>query len=137
MTEPALDQDPEGISPRAIWIVAAAVVAISAGLIAVAWLLVAPPPPPSRPPAARSPLERGLIERADGGDAIRAAGAARIERAEWIDRAAGVARIPIARAIDAVAADPRLIAAPPGSGSAAPSPSVGAVGAVFPTTVLR
>jgi hypothetical protein len=112
MTEPALDQAPEGISTRAIGLVAAAVVAISAGLVAIAWLLVVPPPA-ARPAAAPSPLERGPIGTATGGEQIRAAGARQLERYEWIDRRAQIVRIPIDRAIDAVIADPRLIGTPP------------------------
>jgi hypothetical protein len=42
---------------------------------------------------------------------VRAAGEARLERYEWVDRRAGVVRIPIGRAIDAVVADPSLIGA--------------------------
>ena len=121
MTEPALPQDPdpdpdaqapEGISTRAIGLVAAGLVAISAGLVAIAWLLVVPPPA-ARPAAAPSPLERGPIETAASGEQIRAAGAHRLERYEWVDRSAQIVRIPIDRAIDAVVADPRLIATPP------------------------
>ncbi len=120
MTEPALDQDPEGISARAIGRVAAGVIAISAGLIAIAWLLVVPPPA-ARPAAAPSPLERGPIETATTGEQIRAAGAQRLERTEWVDRSARIVRIPIDRAIDAAVADPRLIGTPsPGFAEAAP-----------------
>jgi hypothetical protein len=115
-------QDPEGISTRAIGVVAAGVVAISAGLVAIAWLLVAPVPA-ARPAAAASALERGLIENAAGGEQIRAAGAQRLERTEWVDRGAQIVRIPIDRAIDAVVADPRLIGTPP-PGLAAASPEV-------------
>jgi hypothetical protein len=129
MTEPPLPHDPdpdpdaqapEGIHTRAIGLVAAGLVAISAGLVAIAWLLVVPPPA-ARPAAAPSPLERGPIETATGGEQIRAADAQRLERYEWVDRSAQIVRIPIDRAIDAVVADPRLIATPsPGLALAAP-----------------
>lgn len=112
MTEPVFHQDPEGISARAIWLVAAGVVAISAGLVVIAWLLVVPVPA-ARPAAAPSPLERGPIETAASGEQIRAAGARRLELTEWVDRSAQIVRIPIDRAIDAVIADPRLIGTPP------------------------
>ncbi|HEX3764883.1 MAG TPA: hypothetical protein VHW23_39575 [Kofleriaceae bacterium] len=110
MTEP-FHQDPEGISSRAIGVVAAAVVAISAGLVVIAWLLVVPVPA-TRPAAAPSPLERGEIDIATGGAQIRAAGAHELERAAWVDHGAGVVRIPIELAIEAVIADPRLIGTP-------------------------
>ena len=136
MTEPALHRDPdaadpdpdpdaqapEGISTRAIGLVAGALVAVSAGLVAIAWLLVAPPPT-ARPASVPSPLERDPIETAAGGAQIRAAGTERLDRTEWVDRGAQIVRIPIDRAIDAVVADPRLIAAPPpGLAQATPAP---------------
>lgn len=124
MTEPVLHQDPEaqdpeGISARAIWAVAAGLVAISAGLVAIAWLLVAPVPA-TRPATAPSALERDPIENATGGEQIRAAGAQRLERTEWVDRSAQIVRIPIDRAIDAVVVDPRLIGIPSPGFTAAP-----------------
>jgi hypothetical protein len=125
MTEPEVHhnpegQDPEGISARAVWVVAAGVTAISAGLVAIAWLLVAPAPA-ARPAAAASTLERGPIETAASGEQIRAAGAQRLGRTEWVDRSAQIVRIPIDRAIDAVVADPRLIGTPlPGFAEASP-----------------
>jgi hypothetical protein len=127
MIDAEFHQDPEGISARAIWVVAVGVVAVSAALIAIAWLLVVPPPPTARPVAAPSPLEHGLIDEAGGGAAIRAAGDRLLEQYQWVDRKAGVVRIPIDRAIDAVAADPRLIAAPRG----------GAVGAAATPALSR
>jgi hypothetical protein len=111
MTEPALQQQPEGLFVRAIWLVAVAVVAISAGLVVIAWLLVVPPPEAERPATTPSPLTRELFERANAGGERRAAGEARLERYDWIDRGARVARIPIDQAIDAVVADPTLIGA--------------------------
>lgn len=118
--EDAERQAPEGISTRAIGLIAAGLVAISAGLVAIAWLLVVPPPA-ARAAAAPSPLERGPIEAATAGEQIRAAGAQQLERYEWIDRSAQIVRIPIDRAIDAVVADPRLIGtAPPGLAQLAP-----------------
>lgn len=111
MTGPALPQDPEGIAARAIWLVGAAIAAISAALVVIAWTLVSPAAATRRPVTAASPLERTAFERADGGAALHAAAAARLEHCEWIDRRARVARIPIDLAIDAVAADPELIAA--------------------------
>ena len=122
MTEPALHQEAEGVSARAIWLAAAGVVAIGAALVAIAWLLVAPPPAAERPVAAASPLEHGLIDTAAGGEQIRAAGEQRLERYEWVDRGAGVVRIPIDRAIDAVVADPRLIATPSAAFTRAQAP---------------
>ena len=110
MTESAFHQAPEGISPRAIWLVAAGVVVLSAALVAIAWLLVVPPPA-ARTVAAPSPLEHGLIDEADGGAALRATGERALEQYQWIDRKARVVRIPIDRAIDAAVADPRLIGA--------------------------
>lgn len=129
--EPALIQDAEGISPRAIWAIAAGVTAVTALLVAIAWLLVVPPAPP-RAAAAHTPLEHGLVDQSTEGGDVRAAGEQRLERTEWIDRAARVVRIPIERAIDAVVADPKLIGAgasglvghgaaiPPGAGGPAP-----------------
>lgn len=114
MTDHAMHQDPEGISARAIWIVAAGVVVISAALVVIAWLLVAPPPPRAGVAASPSPLHRELFDRANEGAQVRAAGALELERTQWVDRKAGVIRIPIERAIDAVVADPDLIAAPRG-----------------------
>jgi len=125
MTEPVVHQAPEGqapegISARAIGAIAAGLVAISAGLVAIAWLLVAPVPA-ARPATAPSALERDPIETATGGEQIRAAGAQRLERTEWVDRSAQIVRIPIDRAIDAVVADPRLIGTPsPGLAAATP-----------------
>ena len=112
MTDAGFHQAPEGISPRAIWVVAAGVVVLGAALVAIAWLLVVPPPATARPVAAPSSLEHGLIDEAGGGAAIRAAGERALEQYQWVDRKARVVRIPIDRAIDAVVADPQLIAAP-------------------------
>lgn len=128
--EPALVQEAEGVSTRAIWAIAGGVVAVSALLIAMAWLLVVPPVP-AQAAAARSPLERGLVDQASEGGDIRAAGEQRLERTEWVDRGKRVVRIPIDRAIDAVVADPKLI------GAAAPglvggTGAVRAAGAAFP-----
>jgi hypothetical protein len=131
--EPALVQESEGISARAIWLIAAGVVAVSALLVAIAWLLVVPPAAPARAAGARSPLEHGLVDQATGGDDIRAAGERRLERTEWIDRSARVVRIPIDRAIDAVVADPKLIgAAAPGLAGGAGGTTVGAAGGAAP-----
>lgn len=102
-------QEPEGLPTRVIWLIGAGVVATSAVLVVIAWLLVVSPSAAERLPPAPSPLEHGLFDRAAGGEALRAAGERRLERYEWIDRGARVARIPIERAIDAVVADPRLI----------------------------
>ena len=123
-THPALVQDAEGISTRAIWRIAAGVVAVSALLVAIAWLLVVPPAAPARAAGARSPLEHDLVDQASGGEDLRAAGEHRLERTEWVDRSTRVVRIPIDRAIDAVVADPKLIgAAAPGLvGSAGAAP---------------
>jgi len=138
MTEPGF-QAPEGISPRAIWAVAAGVVVLSAALVAIAWLLVVPPPA-ARAVATPSPLEQGLIDQADGGAAIRAAGEHELDRTEWIDRKARVVRIPIDRAIEAVAADPHLIGARSsgvaGAAAAAP-PRLVAPSPVLPAEVRR
>jgi hypothetical protein len=110
--EPALQQEAEGIRPRAIWWVGIGIVAIGAALVLIAWWLVAPPA--SFDPAPRpSMLERGLIDRASGGADLHTAGAQALERTQWVDRKAGTVRIPIDRAIDAVVADPRLIGAHP------------------------
>jgi hypothetical protein len=86
-----------------------------------------------------SPLERGPIETATAGEQIRAAGAERLERTEWVDRGAQIVRIPIDRAIDAVVADPRLIAAPaPGLAQATPAQATPAQAtAVQMTTEVR
>ncbi|MGH2900073.1 MAG: hypothetical protein ACRDMZ_15470 [Solirubrobacteraceae bacterium] len=112
ITEPTLQQEAEGIRPRAIWWVGIGIVAIGAVLVLIAWWLVAPPA--SFEPAARaSTLEHGLIEHASGGADLHAAGAQALERTRWIDRKAGTVRIPIDRAIDAVVADPKLIGAHP------------------------
>jgi hypothetical protein len=108
MIDPAIQQEPEGIRPRAIWWVGIAVIVISAFLVVIAWWLVVPPPPVERT-AQGSPLEHGLIERASGGADLRAAGEQELQRTGWVDRAGGVVRIPIEAAIDAVVADPRLI----------------------------
>jgi len=105
------EQGGEQVRTRSVWRAGAAGVAITALIVAVAWWRVVPPAAAVRPPDA-SPIERGLIEQASGGDDARRAGLRRLERTEWIDRAAGVVRIPIDRAIDAVVADPALIGAP-------------------------
>jgi hypothetical protein len=105
------EQEPERLSTGAIWLVAAGTVAISALLIAIAWWLVVPPAAAERATAAPSPLEHGLIDRATGGEDLRAAGEHQLEHYEWVDRAARTVRIPIDRAIDAVVADPGLIGA--------------------------
>ena len=115
---PAIPQDPEGVRPGAIWSVAAGVVVLSAVLVVIAWWLVVPPPAGARA-SQESPLEHGLIERASGGDEVRAAGEQQLDRTEWVDRRAGTVRIPIDRAIDAVVADPRLIGAAPSAVSGA------------------
>jgi hypothetical protein len=140
MTESALHQAPEGISPRAIWLVAAGVVVLSAALVVVAWLLVVPPPAAARPVAAPSPLEHGLIDEADGGAALRATGERALEQYRWIDRKARTVRIPIDRAIDAAVADPRLIGArsPGVAGAAAGAASqLAAPSPVLPAEVRR
>jgi hypothetical protein len=115
-------QEPERVRTGVVWLIAAAVIAISAAVIAVAWWLVVPPAMPRA--AAPSTLERGLFDRATGGDDARAAGAARLERYEWVDRNARVVHIPIDRAIDAVVANPNLIRA----GSSANENDAGATG---------
>lgn len=109
MIDPGLQQDAERSNAGLIWLVGLAGVVISALLVALAWMFVAPPPVARHPPAQPSPLEHGLLDRATGGDDARAAGAQRLERYEWVDRQAGVVRIPIDRAIDAVVADPGMI----------------------------
>jgi hypothetical protein len=125
MIEPTLQQEAEGIRPRAIWWVGGSVIAVGAVLVVIAWWLVAPPA--SIEPAARaSTLEHGLIERATGGADLHAAGAQALERTQWVDRQTGVVRIPIERAIDAVVADPKLISAHP----AAVSPTGAVLGAM-------
>ena len=125
MTGPTLQQEAEGIRPRAIWWVGIGIVAVSAALVLIAWWLVAPPAaydPAPRP----STLERGLIDRASGGADLHTAGAQALERTQWVDRKAGTVRIPIDRAIDAVVADPRLIGAHAAPAPAAASSSTGA-----------
>jgi len=112
-SQPALQQEAERIRAGVLSVIAAAVVLVSAGLIATAWWLVIPPLPAERPVAEPSPLEHGLFDRATGGDDARAAAAHRLDGYGWVDRGAGLVRIPIERAIDAVVADPRLIGAPP------------------------
>jgi hypothetical protein len=102
-------REPEDVRAGVIAAIGAATVALTALLVALAWLLVAPPPAARHPTLAPSPLEHALFDRATGGTDARAAGARQLERAAWIDRGAGVVRIPIARAIDAVVADPGLI----------------------------
>jgi hypothetical protein len=109
MIDPGLQQDAERIHARVIWLVALGGMAVTALLVATAWLLVVPAPAPERPAATPSPLEHGLLDGATGGTDARAVGARRLERTEWVDRGARVVRIPIGRAIDAVVADPRLI----------------------------
>jgi hypothetical protein len=128
ITEPTLQQEAEGIRPRAIWWVGIGIVAIGAALVLIAWWLVAPPA--SFEPAARaSTLQHGLIEHASGGPDLHAAGAQALERTQWVDRKAGTVRIPIDRAIDAVVANPKLIGARPAAASGtravldAPAPS--------------
>jgi hypothetical protein len=111
MTQTTFTQEPERLPARTIWLVGASVVALSAVLVGIAWLLVAPPTVAERPTPAPSSLEHELFDRATGGDDLRTAGARRLERYEWIDRGARVVRIPIDRAIDAVVADPSLIGA--------------------------
>jgi hypothetical protein len=112
MSDPATQQEAEGIRAGAIWWVGAAVIVLSGVLVAIAWWLVVPPSPRDRA-AQASPLEHGLIDRASGGAELRAAGEQQLERTQWVDRKTGVVRIPIDRAIDAVVADPRLIGARP------------------------
>jgi hypothetical protein len=127
MSDAGFHQAPEGISSRAIWVVAGGVVVISTVLVVIAWLLVVPPAA-SRTASAPSPLERGLIDEAAGGAAIREAGQRQLEQYQWVDRKARIVRIPIDRAIDAVVADPRLIAAPlTGSVGTATVPAVSRV----------
>lgn len=122
MAEPVVMQEAEHVRTGAVWLIAVAVVVISAVLVAIAWWLVRPPAM-SRA-AAPSTLERGLIEQATGGIDARAAGAARLERYEWVDRKARIVHIPIDRAIDAVVANPDLIRA----GSSANLNDAGAAG---------
>lgn len=75
----------EGLNTRALAIVAALTVAITAILVAVAWFLVAPTPAATRLPA--SPIEHdGFAARGQLG-----------------------ARLPVPQAIDRVVADPSLI----------------------------
>jgi hypothetical protein len=113
MIDPGLRQEAERSNAGLIWLVGLASVVISALLVALAWLFVAPPPVARHPPAQPSPLEHGLFDRATGGDDARAAGVQRLERYEWVDRRTGVVRIPIDRAIDAVVADPGMIGTEP------------------------
>ena len=140
MTESGFHQAPEGISPGAIWLVAAGVVVLSAALVVIAWLLVVPPPAAVRPVAAPSPLEHGLIDQADGGAVLRATGERSLEQYQWVDRKARVVRIPIGRAIDAAIADPRLIGArTPGVAGATTgaAPELAAPSPVLPAQVRR
>lgn len=109
--EPGIKQEAEGVRAGAIWSVAVGLIVVGAALVVIAWWLVVAPPAAAPAPAA-SPLEHELFDRATEAAAVRAAGEARLERFEWVDREAGVARIPIDRAIDAIVADPRLISAP-------------------------
>jgi hypothetical protein len=112
-----------------VWLVGLGGAAITAILIAIAWLLVRPPPAAAPPATTASPLERTLFDRATGGSDVRAAGEARLWRYAWVDRQARVVRIPIDRAIDAVVADPGLLgpapAAVPGAASPPASPGAG------------
>jgi hypothetical protein len=55
---------------------------------------------PEPAPSTIGGIEQSLVDQHERGAALRAAGAARLERAAWID--AGVAEIPIERAIDVV-----------------------------------
>jgi hypothetical protein len=110
-SQPSIRQQAEGVRAGAIWAVAVGVIVVGAALVVIAWWLVVAPPDAAPAPAA-SPLAHELFDRATEAAAVRAAGAARLERYEWVDRAAGVARIPIDRAIDAIVADPKLIGAP-------------------------
>jgi len=109
MIDPGLQQEAERSNAGVIWPVGFAGVVVTALLVALAWMFVAPPPVARHPPAQPSPLEHGLFDRSSGGDAARTAGAERLERYEWVNRQAGVVRIPIDRAIDAVVADPGMI----------------------------
>lgn len=109
--EPSIQQEAEGVRAGAIWSVAAGVIVVGAVLVVIAWWLVVAPPA-AEPAAATSPLDHELFDLTTEAASVHAAGAARLERYEWIDREAGVARIPIDRAIDAIVADPRLIGAP-------------------------
>lgn len=111
MIDPGLRQESERIHAGVIWAVGLGCTAVTALLVAIAWLLVVPPPAAEHPPGQPSPLERRLFERATGGSEVRAAGEQRLERYAWVDRRTGVVRIPIGRAIDAVVADPGLIGA--------------------------
>jgi hypothetical protein len=111
MIDPGLRQDAERLRVGVIWAVGLGCVAVTALLVVIAWWFVVPPPASAYPPGQPSPLEHRLFDRATGASEVRAAGEARLERYEWVDRRAGVVRIPIGRAIDAVVADPSLIGA--------------------------
>jgi len=106
-----LEQQPDQIRLRVISLVGVGLVAIIVALVVLAWTAVVPSAA-GRPPERASSLEHGLYDQATGGDDVRASGARRLERYEWIDRAARIVRIPIDRAIDAVVANPALIGAP-------------------------
>lgn len=111
MTLPTLPRDPEGLSSRTIWLVAAGTVLVALILTLAAWLLVVVPN--GSPAAARpSTLRHDLFETASDGAEARARAARALEQTAWVDRGAGFARIPIEQAIDAVVADPTLIGAP-------------------------
>ncbi|HSR98810.1 MAG TPA: hypothetical protein VLM79_17255 [Kofleriaceae bacterium] len=131
--EPTLQQEAEGIRPRAIWWVGIGILAVGAGLVLIAWWLVAGPTAIVTA-AQPSSLKRDLIERATGGADLHTAGAQALERTQWVDRKAGTVRIPIERAIDAVVADPSLLrahAAPaPIANPAAPPPPTSASSSV-------
>lgn len=108
-----LEQQPDHVRTRAVSLVGVGVVVIIVALVAVAWVVVVPPSAATHPPEHGSPLEHELFDHATGGDDVRAAGAQRLERYEWVDRGARIVRIPIDRAIEAVVANPALIGARP------------------------
>lgn len=62
MIDPGLVRDAERAHASVIWLVGSGGIAVTALLIAIAWLLVVRPPAAERPPAASPLIERGLIK---------------------------------------------------------------------------
>lgn len=108
ITQPPPAQQTEGVAARTLWRIALALVAISALLVVIAWLVVEPARPGVAHPAP-SVLEHGLFAQARGGAAAEARAQLELARTAWVDRERHIARIPIERAIDAVVADPTLL----------------------------
>lgn len=94
---------------RAVLVVGLTGIAITAGLVVVAWLFVVPAAIPQRIPAHASALENVLFEHANGGAEAEASGVRELGIVQWVDRDKHIVRIPLERAIDAVVANPRLI----------------------------